>query len=610
MGFLDTLGQTNKPTGGFLENLGSSPAPAQPQGNAEPLGSSLIAKPFNALSNIGIGVGSVIGKTGFGLGELAFRTAGAGAGALGFNKVAEEQKRLADQTAQTSQDIYQKPFESQLATKSGQLGTAIGGIAPYFSGAGLVKAPTLGSGILPTLKYAVKSALVDTGINLAQTGGKDLTSAGITGGVSALGNAIVPGGGITRRIASNVLPGYVSDVASGLAGYRGEDRKGVNSAIPGLGTLTGGVLGGINAYGYVKSGGYAQAKAQKTVDKRMGTLEGLQSNNKPLNRVIVSADKSGIDVKKYLAESDLLSGAIDKQGTIRTKNALESLDESIAPWENKVGEVIQAEGKTVSLKNVQSKVDDVINSSGLVGSAKQSAKNSLLKEIEALSQEADVNGNVPLKLVHDLKVQTNRLNTKSFLDPEKNAIGKTIGRGLKEFVEENTGAIDAKTYNAELRKLYGVRDVLKSLDGKKVLGGRAGKYFSQTIGAIVGSSVGGIPGGIAGAEAGNLIRERQLQSQFGGTGGKAVQATGEMKNALLPQSNLGNRQINQPTANSTSKNPISPTIPQPKKVSRNQAYEEYAKMTSDTERKAFVEKQKNLLEEKLTQAKKAVQEGK
>jgi hypothetical protein len=521
----------------------------------------MIATPFNVLSNVGLGIGRAIGKTGLGLGEATLR----GVGAVTGSKYAKDR---ADELQKASEAIYSKPFEQQLQTKSGQLGTAIGGLAPYISGAGLTTIPKVLSA-KTVLPYALKSGLVDTGINLAQTGGKDLKAAGITGATSAIASSIIPGGGITRRILSGTAGGYVGDVGSGLAGYRGEDRTGAGAFIPGLGTAIGTTMGGVNAYGYSKTPEYKQQKFQKTVDKRFSTLDGLQSNNKPLSKVIQKADKSGLDTKKFLAESDLLVNSIDKEGTIRTQNALGNLDETISPWENKVGETLQNEGKMVSVKSIQDKVDDVIEKSGLVGSAKQTAKNNLIKELEAIALEADAQGNVPLKLVHDLKVQTNQLNARSFLDPEKNAIGKTIGRGLKEFVEESTDAMDVRAYNKELQKLYGVRDVLKSLDGKKVLGGRMGKYFSETMGAIIGTSVGGIPGGIAGAEAGNLVRSQQLKSQFGGTAGIPVKPTSAMENAL--QSNLGKRQTNQATASNNTKNGIISTIPQPKNKSNHQS---------------------------------------
>jgi hypothetical protein len=142
---------------------------------------------------------------------------------------------------------------------------------------------------------------------------------------------------------------------------------------------------------------------------------------------------------------------------------------------------------------------------------------------------------VPLARVHDLKVQTNQLNAKSFIDPEGNRVGKTLGRGLKEFVEQNTDAMDVATYNAELRKIYAVKDVLEALNTKSVKGGRLGKYFSQVLGSIVGSSVGGWPGGIAGAVVGDKVREVQLRNALGGATGKALEVSDTLKNAL-PQS--------------------------------------------------------------------------
>lgn len=271
---------------------------------------------------------------------------------------------------------------------------------------------------------------------------------------------------------------------------------------------------------------------KNTVNKRVSVLEGLQGTNKPLDRKIQTADKAGIDTKRVLAESDLLVNAIDKEGTVHTKNAMDNLSEVLRPWESKVGDALAQENKLVSLADVQKKMLTTIDGSDLVGSVKQQAKARALQELEALAQEADEAGNVPLKLIHDLKVQINKTNAKSFIDPEKNAIGKTVGRGFKEFVEDSTDALDVKSYNQELRKFYAVRDVLEALDGKKVKGGRLGKYFAQVVGGMAGGQIGGPIGAVAGAELGGAVRGIQMSRAFGGAQGKALQPTQKMQSAL------------------------------------------------------------------------------
>jgi hypothetical protein len=271
------------------------------------------------------------------------------------------------------------------------------------------------------------------------------------------------------QFARTTAPGYVADVGTGLAGQRGEDREGAKAFIPGAGTVLAGSIAGVSVAPKIK-----QAVQEKAVThvytKRYNALSKLQQSNKPLNRIITASDRAGIDTKKMLAESDLLVGVVDKNGKINTKASIEYFDDMLRPFEGKVGEAIQTEGKTISLEALQQKMLANIDNSGLVGTVKNTARNRALSEIQALADEADEFGNIPLKLVHDLKVQANRTNQKSYIDPEKNAIGKVVTKGLKEFVEESSEALDVKKYNAELRKLYSLRSVLESLDGKTVEG--------------------------------------------------------------------------------------------------------------------------------------------
>ena len=73
--------------------------------------------------------------------------------------------------------------------------------------------------------------------------------------------------------------------------------------------------------------------------------------------------------------------------------------------------------------------------------------------------------------------------------------------------------------------------LLEKLDGKKVQGGKLGKYFAQTIGSIVGSHFGPL-GAIVGAELGGGIKGSLMSSTFGRAAGSQLEQSAAMQKAL------------------------------------------------------------------------------
>lgn len=577
--------QQQKKKSSFAPGIIPRIQPPTPKGNATPFGTSIVAKPFNALSNVGVGIGSALGKGAISTAQLPFNIGTFVGKKTGMNTRGTE--AIVGGLEKVKQGIYQKPFEAQLATGSGKTGNVVGNVIPYFAGAGAVNSATKS---LPLLQRIATRTVGDVAISQTQTGG-DFKTGAATAIPSLVGNALFPGGskvtGALSTIGRSTATGYTSDVASGMAGYRGEDRAGGKAFIPGVGTALGAAFGTAMATPQIRTNLNVRSQ-NKSIEKNVKGLDKLQKSYSSLDKKIMSADRAGVDVKKVLAESDLLSNTVDKNGTINTKDSVSRFDDMLKPWESKVGDALEQEGKRVTLAELERKVIDTINKGKLVGNLKEQAKSRAIAEIQALAPEADDFGAVPLKLVHDLKVQTNQLNAKSYLDPEKNQIGKTIGRGLKEFVEESTDAIDAKQYNEELRKMYAVREVLEGLNGKKVQGGRLGKYFAQTVGAVAGSSVGGPIGAVIGAEAGGALRGVQMSRSFG-TKGTAIQPSERLKNALYSK-NVGPRQMNQTTTTANAKNDISSTIlpkskntTSPKKVTPEKSLPEVKKEILDTQ---------------------------
>ncbi len=271
-------------------------------------------------------------------------------------------------------------------------------------------------------------------------------------------------------------------------------------------------------------------KVSGLVSKRERELQKLESNNTVIRKSFQKAKEKGIDVKKELANSDLLTGSVDDTGTIRTTQEggpVSRYKEFIAPQESVISKNLEKEGVNIPLSKVRNKMIAGIERDGIKGADKITAINKIDKEIEGLGLDAKDNS-IKLSAVHDAKVyKYANLNYNS----ETRAIDKSIAKSLKEVVEENTNSIDVKNLNKELAKHYTIIGALEKLDGKKVQGGKLGKYFAQTVGGMVGSHFGPL-GTIAGAEAGGRIKSGIFSRTFGGKGGKALETSETMKKAM------------------------------------------------------------------------------
>lgn len=146
----------------------------------------------------------------------------------------------ADNVAQKIENVRQKAFvlptrESQ-KTLAGKIGKTVTDIASYLTPGGIpaniAKDTLVGFG---QSNGDVKAGLASGVIS------------GVTGGLSKIPGVNTAGKNLVRKgvkAIQTLAPGYSSDVVSGLAGMRGEDRTGGKAFIPGVGTaLVGGIAG-------------------------------------------------------------------------------------------------------------------------------------------------------------------------------------------------------------------------------------------------------------------------------------------------------------------------------------------------------------------------------
>ena len=423
----------------------------------------------------------------------------------------EQEKNVANTNSQLHA-LVQMPSTAKVA---GQLG---GTALDLFTAGTYGKAKTAGMGFgkLSMATPAVKTAATAVGV----------PELGAIAGQKAAGLFSLKGAG---NVAKGAGLGYASDVALGLQGERGQEREGVKALIPGLGTALGASIPAVSEV--AKTVDNIRHPEVRIAEKRMGALRDLETKNVKIATVFDAADRKGVDVRKTLAETNLLNGAISPDGRISSDKALANFNEFIQPYEGQVKQALKTEGRSVQINQLVNNAKDFINQSTLSDRQKVELQQELAGQLDAFSQFRGKA--VPVTALHDTKVTL--ANSNNYLNPGKNIVDKEAARFFKDLVERNTSSMDVAKYNGELSKYYTVREALEKMDRAVVNGGRMGKYFSSLIGSGVGGMVGGPLGAIAGAEVGAKARGGMMTRAFGGDIKTGLTPTNDLLGALKPK---------------------------------------------------------------------------
>lgn len=328
--------------------------------------------------------------------------------------------------------------------------------------------------------------------------------------------------------------------AYGLASGIDERKSATDTA---LSTLGGAATGLALGTGFSVAGAGIGAALQKTAQtfnndarlsaisaKNKKTLGDVINSNAPLRRQVEKTQRYGIDPVDIVSQTDLLFGAVDKDGKINTSNAVNDVRELVKPYEGMVFDILKTEGRTVSKEEIRAAMLKNLEDSGIAGGVKTTVLNKIDDEIAGLAIDQNSSGRIGLDTVHNSKVTRGQRIKKAYLDPDSAEADKLITRTLKEIVEKNTQSADVQAINKELQKHYEVIDFLKRLDRKIVKGGRLGRYFAQTFGSVAGSKFGPL-GAIAGAEIGGKIHGGMLSNTFGKAQGRGIEKSGLLKSA-------------------------------------------------------------------------------
>jgi len=278
------------------------------------------------------------------------------------------------------------------------------------------------------------------------------------------------------------------------------------------------------------------AEITQEVADEIANIESQYSKLRKANAYSKDANASRLRI----AEADVLPGSVDSTGMINSKLAVdEYYKKTLEGKEAVVRENLAYLGETVTPKQIERDLTLEINRSGLEGGDLITALNGIKREIQGLKLRADKNGNIPLESVHDAKISTTR-NIDYNTPPETKTYRKANARAYKKIVEDNS-SFNVKEVNTELAKYYEDITRLENLNGRKVKGGKLGKYFAQISGNIVGGAVGSAVGGTIGMAAGTVIggevasglRGEQMASTFGEPRGLEIP-----KNPILERARL------------------------------------------------------------------------
>jgi hypothetical protein len=248
----------------------------------------------------------------------------------------------------------------------------------------------------------------------------------------------------------------------------------------------------------------------------------------------------------------------------------------IGGTEGVVRKNLENEGASVAPDVIRTQLKQNVMNSGLEGDALNSALKKIDREIDGLMIRASADGKIPLTVLHDAKIATtNGINymTEPFVKSER----KAVANAYKTLIENNsnvTVVVDGKKYkikdiNAELGKYLKDIELLESLDGRKVKGGRLGKYFAQATGTIIGGVAGGAVGGpfgaaagtMIGAEMGSRIKGSLLERSLGRSANKPVTRS-PILDAAVKQSEAGRLMLPAPKSGAVrTQQGSGPTIP-------------------------------------------------
>jgi len=243
-----------------------------------------------------------------------------------------------------------------------------------------------------------------------------------------------------------------------------------------------------------------------------------------------------------IAESNVLDGAVDTDGVIRTKTPGGVIDQyraqTIDGLEDIVRKGLKESKETIPVTMVRQALVREVGKSGLEGADLVAALKKIDKELEGLNVRTKGSSIVDLSYLHDNKIATTK-NINYLTPPEKSTYRKAVARAYKMLVEENSTKVDVESINKELSMYLDDIKRLERLDGARAEGGRLGKYTASMAGTLIGGAAGSVGGGvgaavggIVGGEVAAALKGLGMSRTFKG-GGKGLPKSAVLEKARL-----------------------------------------------------------------------------
>lgn len=255
---------------------------------------------------------------------------------------------------------------------------------------------------------------------------------------------------------------------------------------------------------------------QKVVDDLANTYREVAGTTVRSNRTLLRSEARGKDPAQFLAERNITPTIED--GKIHTFEQSKALRESADPLNDTLDRALVEIQPSLPLTSI-----DTLRAKALKGldelQVTETVREALRREInqEWDLRKARYGERIDLRTVNQLKKTDWKATPFDSNKPYQRDINYINGRASKETIEEAVplDVVDVRELNSHLGDIYDAAKFLDSLEAKAVKGGRLGKFFARTIGAVVGAQ-GGIAGSILGGLVGDRAAEILQQSTFGG----------------------------------------------------------------------------------------------
>jgi len=283
-------------------------------------------------------------------------------------------------------------------------------------------------------------------------------------------------------------------------------------------------------------------------------------NNYTKTRNKLDRDTNAETSRLRIAQSNVLDGAVDEDGLIRTKQKGGAIERykntpitddglTLLDVEDVVKRNLEVENKKVNLNELKANALGAVMDSGLEGGDLLAAIKRIDKDLQGLAIRADEFGDVFLSKLQDAKISTTK--NIDYTKPVGTTYRKTLARVYKETIEDKSD-LPVKDWNAELAKYYKDIDRLADLDGKRVKGGRLGKYTSQIVGTGIGAAGGSVGGGFGafvggaiGGEVAGALKGRAMAGTFSrGIDGKMPES--KLLSDAQKTADIGKRDLTKP----------------------------------------------------------------